>query len=196
MAPLLEMRKEINEKITKIVKTNPKDIDDKIARLKLDINAANEERNAILSQNQIYRIAAMVFGKKDTSEVSGEQFQTVRKWFCIFSAVAVSLAGTTAALVYYAADRTPTKYGPVGKTIAGIRAWFARKRRKLYVIKYRDGVQYVDKPVPVRQPHLVLVPWFIKYPMQIALKKGRVQMLKVMEEELKDEVDTVNKDKE
>jgi hypothetical protein len=115
-------------------------------------------------------------------QVTDKQFESVRFWFSTFSAVAVALAGTISALVYYAADRVPTKYGPIGKMIAGIRAYFARLRGRIYVTQYRDvKIVEVPKPVIMRQPYLVFVPWFFKHPMQIGIKDGKVQVRKLDE---------------
>jgi hypothetical protein len=195
MDPLFEERDDINSQVKSRVKIDTKVLDAEIARLRKDVSAAKKETKEQKAQNQIYRIAAMVFWVEGgVNNVSDPQYQVVRLWFCVFSAVALSLAGVTAALVYYAAEKPRSQRPPIGKMIGAIRAYFDRKRRKTYVVKYRDGVQFVDKPVPVRQPHLVLVPWFIKYPMQIALKDGRVRFLKVMEEELKDEADRLNEE--
>jgi hypothetical protein len=191
MDPLFEERDDVNSQIKSRVKIDTKILDAEIARLRKDVSAAKKETEEQKAQNQIYRIAAMIFWV-DVNDVSKPQYQIVRMWFCVFSAVALSLAGVTAALVYYAAEKPRSQRPPIGKMIGAIRAYFDRKRRKTYVIQYRGGVQFIDKPIPVRQPHLVLVPWFIKYPMQIALKGGRVQMLKIMEEELKDETDHLN----
>jgi hypothetical protein len=190
MDPLLQQRDDINRQVKERVKIDTKVLDAEIAKLRLDVTAAKKETKEQKLQNQIYRIAAMVYWVEGgVANVTDRQYEVVRLWFCAFSAMAISLAGVTAALVYYAAAKPREKYGSFDKMIAGIRAYFVRKRRKTYVVQYRDGVQFIDKPVPVRQPHLVLVPWFTKYPMQIGLKDGRVQMLKVMEEELKDEVE-------
>jgi hypothetical protein len=183
MDPLLEERDDINKRIKERVKIDTKALDAEIAKLRKEVSAAKKETEEQKTQNQIYRIAAMVFWK-DVNTVSKPQYQSVRLWFCVFSAVALSLAGVTAALVYYAAEKPRSQKPPLGKMIAAIRAYFDRKRRKTYVVRYRDGVQFIDKPVPVRQPHLVLVPWFIKHPTQIDLKDGRVRFLKVIEEEL------------
>jgi hypothetical protein len=137
---------------------------------------ANKTLLAEKNANQIYRLAASYF-RVATKDVTDEQFATARWIFSTFSAVAVSLAGTVAALVYYAAERPRGKYSPLGELVAGLRAYVARKRRKTYLVKtvYLDGKEIVEKPVPVRQPFVVLVPWFIKYPTQISLKGSRVQ---------------------
>jgi hypothetical protein len=155
----------ITEGIEREIKVANADVDKAKATLRNEIHA-----------NQIYRLAASYF-RVATTDVTDEQFATARWIFATFSALAVSLAGTVAALVYYAAERPRGKYSPIGKMIAGIRAYVARRRRKIYVVKtiYRDGKEIVEKPIPVRQPYLILVPWFIKYPSQISLKDGRVQ---------------------
>jgi hypothetical protein len=119
---------------------------------------------------------AAAYFRVAVSDVTDAQFGFARWVFSTFSAIAVALAGTVAALVYYAAECPRGKYSPIGKLISGMRAYFARRRRKIYVPQYRDGKEIVtvDKPVPVQQPYIVLVPWFIKYPTQINMKDGRV----------------------
>jgi hypothetical protein len=185
MGPLLKQRDDINKQVKERVKTTTKELDAEISKLRLEVTAAKKDTKEQKAQNQIYRIAAMVYWVEGgVSKVTDHQFEVIRLWFCAFSALALSLVGTVAALVYYAADRVPTKYGPIGKMIAGIRAYFARLRGRIYVTRYRDvKIVEVPKPVVVRQPYLVFVPWFFKYPMQIGLKDGKVQIKKVEEVE-------------
>lgn len=183
MAPLLKQRDDIAEQIKKQVIKDTTEIEREIARLQLEVSAAKKETKEQKAQNQIYRIASMVFWVEGgVSNVSEDQFNVVRLWFCIFSAAALSLVGVVCALVYYAADRVPSKYSPFGKMINGSRAYFARLRGKIYVTRFRD-TQFIEvqKPVVIRQPYLVFVPWFFKYPMQFAVKDGKVEIKKVDE---------------
>jgi hypothetical protein len=152
------------------------DIERQLAAANLIASNAKKSWEIEINSNQIYRLAAAYF-RVAVSDVTDAQFSFARWVFSTFSAIAVALAGTVAALVYYAAERPQGKYSPLGKLIAGARAYVARKRRKMYLVKtvYIDGKEIVEKPMPVRQPYIVLVPWLIKYPTQISLKDGRVQ---------------------
>jgi hypothetical protein len=181
MAPKRDQRDRLQKELEEFVKkdrTKSQGLDKEIGEAKTKVTVASKTWLAEVNANQIYRLASFYF-RVAPKDVTDQQFAAARGVFSTFSAVAISLAGTIAALVYYASEKPRSKYSPVGKMVAGVRAYVARKRRKTYVLKYRDGVQYVDKPVPVRQPHLVLVPWFIRYPMQVSLKDGVVQLKKV-----------------
>lgn len=102
--------------------------------------------------------------------------------FSTFSAVAVALAGTVAALVYYARSRVPGAPSLVGKLgiklLNARRAYFARKRKPLKVevpgperVIYRDGKEppvVVEKLVDRLIDHIVLIPrWGIWNPTYI-----------------------------
>jgi hypothetical protein len=183
IAPLLKQRDEINNQIKSRVKTDTKEIDAEIARLRLDLTSAKKETRELKTQNQIYRMAAMLY-RADVDKIDAAQFETVRSWFSVFSAVAVSLAGTVAALVYYARERVPGQLTFFGraflKLINAGRAYFARKRRRIYrevivtpieKIVYRDGK---EPPVVVKEEvvkwvdRIVLIPrWGIKEPIHI-----------------------------
>ena len=100
------------------------------------------------------------------------QFEAVRFWFSTFSAVAVSLAGTVAAFVYYAKERPAGRFSPLGKLTYGLRAWVARRRRNIYrdkiVEKYKDGKQ------------IVLIPWWIWRPAKVDVRDDGVVQLKAV----------------
>jgi hypothetical protein len=60
------------------------------------------------------------------------------RWvFSTFSAIAVALAGSVAALVYYATNRAPESVSFFARVVAKIararRAYYARKRRPLKI---------------------------------------------------------------
>src|SRR4029077_4256448 len=89
-------------------------------------------------------------------------------------AIAVAVAGSVAALVYYAQQRTPGAPMFLGKLIQARRAYYARKRKKIYrdvpveKIIYRDGKEpptVVEKEVVRWVDRIVLIPrWGMKYP--------------------------------
>lgn len=98
---------------------------------------ANELRqvlHAAVDHNQIYRLAASWYGV-NTSDVTPEQFAKARLVFSTFSAVAVALAGSVAALVFYASTRTPGAPSTLAtgfvRLIRARRAYYARKRKPI-----------------------------------------------------------------
>jgi hypothetical protein len=137
-------------------------------------------RNAV-DKNQIYRLASSWYGVS-TSDVTAEQFATARLVFSTFSAIAVALAGSIAALVYYARSRVPGAppflAGSMAKLLRARRAYFLRKRKPLKVevpgperVIYRDGKEppvVVEKLVDRLIDHIVLIPrWGIWNPTYI-----------------------------
>jgi hypothetical protein len=138
------------------------------------LNEVAEARQALCSAknaNQIYRLAASWFGA-NTCDVTAEQFAKARWFFATFSAVAVSLAGTIAALVYYARGRvhdSPTLAGLLmAKVARARRAYYARKRKPIVReiegparVVYRDGKEpptIVEKEVVRWVDQIVLIP--------------------------------------
>ena len=91
--------------------------------------------------NQVYRLAASWY-RVNTSDVTPEQFATARLVFATFSAIAVALAGTVAALVYYARSRV----AGAPSFVAGLMAKVARARRAYYA-RMRKPLK-VEVPVP------------------------------------------------
>jgi hypothetical protein len=105
------------------------------------------------------------------------------RWvFSTLSAIAVALAGSIAALVYYSRSRVPGAPTFLGELIAKVgrarRAYYARKRRPLKVevmgperVIYRDGKEpptVVEKEVVRFIDQIVLIPrWGIKNPIHI-----------------------------
>ena len=86
--------------------------------------------------NQIHRLAASWY-RVSTSDVTPEQLAMARWVFSTLSAVAVALAGSIAALVYYSRSRVPGAPtflgGLISKVSRARRAYYARKRRPLKV---------------------------------------------------------------
>jgi hypothetical protein len=153
---------------------------------KIDVAAASAEEahkslRSAADGNQIYRLAAS-FYRVSTSDVTPEQLATARWVFSTFSAVAVALAGSIAALVYYSSSRVPGAPSLLGELIAKVgrarRAYYARKRRPLKVevmgperVIYRDGKEpptVVEKEVNRPIDQIVLIPrWGITSPIHI-----------------------------
>jgi hypothetical protein len=123
-----------------------------------------------------------------TSEVTPQQFATARWVFSTFSAIAVALAGSIAALVHYSRDREPRSASLVGTMFAKIararRRYYARKRRPLKIevpgperVIYRDGKEpptVVEKEVVRWIDRIVLIPrWGIKSPFHVNAILGK-----------------------
>jgi len=137
------------------------------------VGDAKKAWQAEVNGNQIYRLAASYF-RVNTTDVTDAQFATARWVFSTFSAIAVAVAGSVAALVYYGQQRTPGAPMFLGKLIQAGRAYYARKRKKIYrdvpveKIVYRDGKEpptVVEKEVVRWVDRIVLIPrWGVKYP--------------------------------
>ena len=95
-------------------------------------------RDAV-DKNQIYRLASSWYDVS-TSDVTAEQFATARLAFSTFSAIAVALAGSIAALVYYARSRVPGAPSfltlSMAKLLRARRAYFLRKRLHVTKVNY------------------------------------------------------------
>src|SRR5262249_34980074 len=117
-----------------------------------------------------------------TSDVTAEQFATARLAFSTFSAIAVALAGSIAALVYYARTRVPGTPSFLTESMAKLlragRAYFARKRKTVVKevpgperVIYRDGKEppiVIEKEVVRWIDRIVLIPrWGIRMPTYI-----------------------------
>jgi len=183
-----EERKELQSLIDGLVPVDAS----KVAELDLKIGAAAgaiaEARQALrraADRNQIYRLAASWYGVS-TSDVTAEQFATARWVFATFSAVAVALAGSIAALVYYARTRVPGAPSFLSALIAKLararRAYYARLRKPLKIevpgperVTYVDGKEppiivekVIEKEVDRWRDQIVLIPrWGIKDPVHI-----------------------------
>jgi hypothetical protein len=156
-------------------------LDQKLAAATAAAEDAHKALRTAADGNQIYRLAASWY-RVSPSDVTAEQLATARGVFSTFSAIAVALAGSIAALVYYSHSRVPGAPSFVGVLIAKIararRAYYARKRRPLKVevmgperVIYRDGKEpptVVEKPVVRFVDQIVLIPrWGIKFPIHI-----------------------------
>jgi hypothetical protein len=163
-------------------------LDQKIALAAASAEEAHKALRTAADGNQIYRLAANWYGVS-TSSVTAEQLATARWVFSTFSAIAVALAGSIAALVYYSHSRVPGAPSLLGGLIAKLtrarRAYYARKRRPLKVevmgperVIYRDGKEpptIVEKIVDRFIDHIVLIPrWGILNPIYInaLLRRG------------------------
>jgi hypothetical protein len=182
----LNDRKELQSQIDELVKTDAGNVTDLDAKIAVATNAVSEARDAVRKAedgNQIYRLAASWY-RVSTANVTAEQFAAARWVFATFSAVAVSLAGGIAALVYYARRRVPGAPSFLGQLAAKVararRAYYGRLRKPLKVevpgperVVYRDGKEppvIIEKPVDriVDRDQIVLIPrWGIKAPIHI-----------------------------
>jgi hypothetical protein len=183
-ATLLEDRKRLQLQIDQMVKADATDVTGLDEEIALAARTATEARKMLrraADGNQIYRLAAGWYGVS-TSDVTEEQFATARWVFSTFSAVAVALAGSIAALVYYARSRVPGTPSFVGELVVKLvnarRAYFARKRKPLKIevpgperVIYRDGKEppiLIEKTVDRFIDHIVLIPrWGIWSPTYI-----------------------------
>jgi hypothetical protein len=180
--PLEDQRDDLQRQINILVNSDrgdAKKLDAEIAAAREAVKDAAKLRKEQLSPNQIFRLAAMWY-RRGVEEVTDAQFEFVRFWFSVFSAIAVAMAGTVAALVYYAKDRVPGQPVLLGKLVNAGRRYFARKRRKIYrhvivepveKIIYRDGKEppdIVEKEVVKWIDRIVLIPrWGIKFPVHV-----------------------------
>ena len=145
--------------------------------MKLD---PNKERLAA-DGNQIYRLAASWYGAGVT-DVTPAQFAAARLVFATFSSIAVALAGTVAALVYYAQNRVPGGRSDLTTLIEPLirarRAYYARKRKPIVreVLGpmrevFREGPPppiVIEKEVPRFIDRIVLIPRFgIRFPLYV-----------------------------
>lgn len=179
-----EERKQLQSQIDALVSTDASDVAGLDQKIGVAEGIAAEARKSLRSAadgNQIYRLAASWYGVS-TSDVTEEQFATARWVFSTFSAFAVALAGSIAALVYYARSRVPGAPSFLGglmtKVARAHRAYYARKRRPLKVevpgperVIYRDGKEppiVTEKEVVRWIDQIVLIPrWGIKAPIHV-----------------------------
>jgi hypothetical protein len=186
LAPHRDERKQLQAQIDLLVSTDAKEVAELNKKASLATNAVAETRKALRSAqdgNQIYRLAASWYGV-GISDVTAEQFAKARWVFASFSALAVSLAGTVAALVYYASTRVPGAPSPVielmSKVARARRAYYARRRKPIVRelpgperVEYRDGKEpptIVEKIVEVVRyiDQIVLIPRFgIRAPVHV-----------------------------
>src|SRR5262249_30769987 len=154
-------REELQSEIDALVVTdNTKvaELDQKISNAERTVTEARKSLRSATDTNQIYRLAASWYGVS-TSNVTEEQFAFARLVFATFSAVAVALAGSIAALVYYARSRVPGAPSLfvelMTKVARARRAYYARLRktvvREVPVVRevYRDGK---EPPIVIEKP--------------------------------------------
>jgi hypothetical protein len=179
-----EQRQQLQSEIDQLVTRDAAptvEVEQRIAAAASAVVQARKAHHRAADGNQIYRLAASWYGV-NTSDVTPEQFATARLVFATFSAVAVALAGSIAALVYYARSRVPgapSLFGELATKVArSRRAYYARKRKPLRVelpgperVIYRDGKEpstVVEKEVLRFIDRIVLIPRFgIRFPIHI-----------------------------
>jgi hypothetical protein len=179
-----EERKQLQSQIDKLVSGDASEVvelDQKIGAAERAVTEAHKSLRSAADGNQIYRLAASWYGV-NTSDVTAEQFATARWVFATFSAIAVALAGTVAALVYYARTRVagaPSLFLELMTKVARARrAYYARRRKPIVRevpgperVTYRDGKEppiVVEKIVDRLIDHIVLIPrWGIWNPTYI-----------------------------
>jgi hypothetical protein len=181
-----EDRNRLQAQIDALVPSDAKDVGElnqKIDAATRAVAEANKGLRSARDANQIYRLAASWY-RVDVSDVTAEQFATARWVFASFSAVAVSLAGSIAALVYYARSRmpgAPSSFAELMRKLARARrAYYARKRKSIVRevpgperVIYRDGKEpptVVEKLVEVVRyiDQIVLIPRFgIRAPVHV-----------------------------
>ncbi|MGV7212520.1 hypothetical protein [Bradyrhizobium sp. UFLA05-112] len=156
--PLGEQRDDLRKAQVNVINGDRnaiKQLDIEITEASRAVSEVRNARDEQISQNQIYRLAAMWY-RISATDVSNEQFEFVRFWFSTFSALAVALAGSVAALVYYAKQRLPGESRLsrlVAKLLKARRAYYDRKRRPVYrdVPVEKEKIVYQDREVPVEK---------------------------------------------
>jgi hypothetical protein len=182
-----QLQSQIDELVTKDSNERA-ELDQEIGTAATAVVQARQAMRSAADGNQIYRLAASWYGV-NTAEVTSEQFATARWVFATFSAIAVALAGSIAALVYYARNRVPGVPSYVGLLVAKVararRAYYSRKRRAVVRevpgperVIYRDGKEppiVVEKEILRFIDRIVLIPrWGVRTPTYInALIRGR-----------------------
>jgi hypothetical protein len=186
-----EDRKRLQSQIDALVSADAADtteIDRKIVVAAAVVTEARRAKRAAADENQIYRLAANWYGVS-TSDVTPRQFAMARWVFSTFSAIAVALAGSVAALVYYSSNRVPGRMSFLGRLAAKVararRGYYARKRKpiKLEVagperVVYRDGKEppvVIEREVVRPVDQIVLIPrWGISMPFHVnsLIRKG------------------------
>jgi hypothetical protein len=177
-------RKQLQSQIDRLVSVDAADaaeLDRSLAAAEGVVTDSYKAFRAAADESQIYRLAANWYGVS-TSDVTPKQLATARWAFSTFSAIAVALAGSVAALVHYARNRTPDELSLFGSLIAKIvrarRAYYARKRRPLKIevpgpetVIYRDGKEpplVVEKEVVRWIDRIILIPrWGIRMPFHV-----------------------------
>jgi hypothetical protein len=163
--PLEKRANELREKISALTdsdRATARKLEDDVTAASKAVSAAEKVKADEISRNQIFRLAAMWY-RVAPAKVTPEQFEFVRFWFTVFSAIAVALAGTVSALVYYAKQRIPgdsmwTQL--LTKMLRARRAYYVRKRKPVY----RDVPVEVEKIVEVEKEKIVDRPVYTEGP--------------------------------
>ena len=177
-------RNHLQSQIDELVSVDAKEaasLNQKIGEARNSVSEADAALRAAAAKNQIYRLAASWYGVS-THEVTDSQFSNARWVFSMFSATAVALAGSIAALVFYARNRVPGDQTTFEKIAAKVgrarRKYYARKRKPIVRelpgperVVYRDGKEpptVVEKEVVRLVDQIFLIPrWGIKSPVHI-----------------------------
>jgi hypothetical protein len=177
-------RNNIQSELQSLTKSDAEGVSELETRLALASAIVKERQQALriaADGNQIYRLAASWYGVGVT-EITPEQFASARLVFATFSSIAVALAGTVAALVYYAHNRVPGSRSDLTTLIEPLirarRAYYARKRKPIVREVagpereiFREGPPppiVVEKEVPRFVDRVVLIPRFgIRFPVYI-----------------------------
>jgi hypothetical protein len=185
-----EERKQLQAQIDELVSVDAGDAADIGRSIATSEEIATDARRAFrtaVDGSQIYRLAANWYGFS-TSDVTPEQFAMARWVFSTFSAIAVALAGSVAALVYYARNRVSGGVSFLASLVAKIararRAYYARKRRPLKIevpgperVIHRDGKEppiVVEKDVVRWIDRIILIPrWGIRVPFHVSSIIGK-----------------------
>jgi hypothetical protein len=147
-----EERNQLQAELDKLTKGDAANLGSLDGKILMAGGAASQAKDAFRSavdRSQIHRLAASWYGVH-TTDVTAEQFASARLVFATFSAIAVALAGSVAALVYYAGNRVPGRPSFIGAALVHLvrarRAYYARKRRPITRevlgperVVYRDG---------------------------------------------------------
>jgi hypothetical protein len=170
-------------------------LDQGLASANITANVYRQDFRLAASNNQIYRLAASWYGV-DVARVTSEQFAAARFVFSTFSSIAVALAGTVAALVYYSHNRSSQNPSEFVRLVAPLvrarRAYYARRRRLLVRetpgperVVYREGAPppiVLEKEVSRFVDRIVLIPRFgIRFP---------VYLNRLFEEQKRDNIDS------
>jgi hypothetical protein len=181
-----EQKRQLQSQIDELVTRDASELttlDQKISIATVSVDEARKSLRGAADGNQIYRLAASWY-RVSTSDVTPEQLAAARWVFSTFSALAVALAGSIAALVYYARSPVPGAPSLLGELMTKVararRAYYARRRRPLKVqvigperVIYKEGkepatIVEVVKEVIRYIDHIVLIPrWWVKAPIYI-----------------------------
>jgi hypothetical protein len=177
-------RNKIQSELQSLTKSDAEGVSELEKHLTLASSIVKERRQVLrlaADGNQIYRLAASWY-RVGVIDVTPEQFAAARLLFATFSSIAVALAGTVAALVYYAHNRVPGGRSDLATLIEPLirarRAYYARKRKPIVreILGpereiFREGPPppvVIEKEVPRFIDRVVLIPRFgIRFPLYV-----------------------------